>query len=152
MCARMITRGMVSARGVAVRQTCTPTSKQSGTLSRNGKITAVSRMCSNSDVAVHRFCIPADKIIIYGQSIGTVPSVDLATKVPCAGVVLHSPLASGLRVLRPSTTCTLCCDPFPSINKIQHIKAPILLIHGEKACFDDKFFCCIAEYFRMTTL
>jgi hypothetical protein len=81
-----------------------------------------------------RFAIPAEKIIIYGQSIGSVPSVDLASKVLCAGVVLHSPLASGVRVLKPLSTCNLCCDPFRNIRKIGRVRSPLLLIHGEQVC------------------
>lgn len=83
------------------------------------------------DCLISRFGITADKILIYGQSIGTVPSVDLASRVQCAGVILHSPLASGLRVLRPHTSCNLWCDPFPSIKKIRHVRSPVLFIHGE---------------------
>ena len=94
--------------------------------------------CVHASSTLHcRFGIAADKIILYGQSIGTVPTVDLASRVLCAGVVLHSPLASGLRVLRPSTTCNLCCDPFPSITKISRIKCSILVIHGLQACSID---------------
>ena len=60
------------------------------------------------------------------------PTVDLASRELCAGVVLHSPLASGLRVIRPSTTCNLWCDPFPSIKKIGRVRSPVLFIHGEQ--------------------
>ena len=91
--------------------------------------------CMHLVLTLHRFGIAADRIILYGQSIGTVPTVDLASRVVCAGVVLHSPLASGLRVLRPTTTCNLCCDPFPSITKIGRVQSPVLFIHGERVRF-----------------
>ena len=87
-------------------------------------------------MAIGRFGIAADRIILYGQSIGTVPTVDLASRELCAGVVLHSPLASGLRVIRPSTTCNLWCDPFPSIKKIGRVRSPVLFIHGEQVRID----------------
>lgn len=45
-----------------------------------------------------RYGISPDSIILYGQSIGTVPTVDLASRYECAAVVLHSPLTSGMRV------------------------------------------------------
>ncbi|EDQ89901.1 uncharacterized protein MONBRDRAFT_24814 [Monosiga brevicollis MX1] len=78
-----------------------------------------------------RFGIDPANLILYGQSIGTVPTVDLASKHPeIAGVVLHSPLASGLRVLKPGLTRTYCCDPFPSIAKISDVHMPTLIIHG----------------------
>ncbi|VDP23437.1 unnamed protein product [Soboliphyme baturini] len=71
-----------------------------------------------------------DAIILYGQSIGTAPTVDLASKVPVAAVVLHSALMSGLRVAFPETRRTWCFDAFPSIEKIKKVRAPTLVIHG----------------------
>lgn len=64
-------------------------------------------------------------ILLYGQSIGTAPVVDLATKVESAGIVLHSPLMSGIRLLFP-TKRTWICDAFPIIDKISKIKCPTL--------------------------
>lgn len=59
-----------------------------------------------------------DKIVLYGQSIGTVPTIDLASRYEVRAVILHSPLASGLRVACPDTKKTWCFDVFPSIEKI----------------------------------
>ncbi|XP_061423989.1 alpha/beta hydrolase domain-containing protein 17C-like isoform X2 [Lethenteron reissneri] len=77
-----------------------------------------------------RYGLTPDKVVLYGQSIGTVPTVDLASRYECAGVVLHSPLASGLRVLFPGIARTYCFDPFPSIEKISKVSSPVLVIHG----------------------
>ncbi|KAK4337304.1 hypothetical protein RND71_043590 [Anisodus tanguticus] len=55
-----------------------------------------------------------EKIILYGQSIGTVPTVDLASKYEVAAVILHSPLMSGMRVAFPQTKRTWFFDPFPT--------------------------------------
>jgi hypothetical protein len=39
---------------------------------------------------------------LYGQSVGSGPTIDLASRLPnLRGVVLHSPILSGLRVLYP---------------------------------------------------
>ncbi|KAJ1060695.1 hypothetical protein K5549_016109, partial [Capra hircus] len=46
-------------------------------------------------------------------NIGTVPTVDLASRYECAAVVLHSPLTSGMRVAFPDTKKTYCFDAFP---------------------------------------
>lgn len=54
----------------------------------------------------------SENIILYGQSIGTVPTIDLATRYKVGAVVLHSPLTSGLRVACPDTKRTYCCDAF----------------------------------------
>lgn len=60
-----------------------------------------------------RYGISPENIILYGQSIGTVPTVDLASRFECAAVVLHSPLTSGMRVAFPDTKKTYCFDAFP---------------------------------------
>ena len=60
-----------------------------------------------------RYNVQSNKVILYGQSIGTVAIIDLATRHEVAGVVLHSPLMSGMRVAFPETNRTWCCDPFP---------------------------------------
>ncbi|CAH2294118.1 alpha beta hydrolase domain-containing 17B isoform X2 [Pelobates cultripes] len=71
-----------------------------------------------------------EHVIIYGQSIGTVPSVDLAARYESAAVILHSPLTSGMRVAFPDTKKTYCFDAFPNIDKISKITSPVLIIHG----------------------
>lgn len=62
----------------------------------------------------NKYGVSPDNIVLYGQSIGTVPTVDLASRcdMPVAGVVLHSPLMSGMRVACPNTRRTYCCDSF----------------------------------------
>lgn len=42
---------------------------------------------------------PADNIILYGQSVGTGPSCHLAARKPVRGLVLHSPMVTGIRVI-----------------------------------------------------
>ncbi|NWX95881.1 AB17B protein, partial [Nothoprocta ornata] len=74
--------------------------------------------------------IRPENVIIYGQSIGTVPSVDLAARYESAAVILHSPLTSGMRVAFPDTKKTYCFDAFPNIDKISKITSPVLIIHG----------------------
>ncbi|XP_006108792.3 protein ABHD17C-like, partial [Myotis lucifugus] len=77
-----------------------------------------------------RYGVSPENIILYGQSIGTVPTVDLASRYECAAVILHSPLMSGLRVAFPDTRKTYCFDVFPSIDKISKVTSPVLVIHG----------------------
>jgi alpha-beta hydrolase superfamily lysophospholipase len=46
--------------------------------------------------------VPDEDIILYGQSVGSGPTIDLASRLPnLRAVVLHSPILSGLRVLYP---------------------------------------------------
>lgn len=64
-----------------------------------------------------RYGISPSNIILYGQSIGTVPTVDLASRYDCAGVILHAPLMSGMRVAF-NTSRTWCCDAFPDRKSV----------------------------------
>ncbi|XP_062561051.1 alpha/beta hydrolase domain-containing protein 17B [Armigeres subalbatus] len=77
-----------------------------------------------------RFGVSPENIILYGQSIGTVPTVDLAARYEVGAVILHSPLMSGMRVAFPNTKRTWFFDVFPSIDKVSKIGSPVLVIHG----------------------
>ncbi|KFM64135.1 Abhydrolase domain-containing protein, partial [Stegodyphus mimosarum] len=77
-----------------------------------------------------RYGISPENIILYGQSIGTVPSVDLASRYEVGAVILHAPLMSGIRVVFPNTKRTWFFDAFPSIDKVPKVTSPVLVIHG----------------------
>ncbi|KAE8631602.1 hypothetical protein XENTR_v10001248 [Xenopus tropicalis] len=77
-----------------------------------------------------RYGISPENILLYGQSIGTVPAVDLASRYECAAVILHSALTSGMRVVLPDTKKTYCFDAFPNIDKVSKITSPVLIMHG----------------------
>lgn len=77
-----------------------------------------------------RYGISPENIILYGQSIGTVPTVDLASRYEVGAVILHSPLTSGMRVAFPNTRRTWFFDAFPSIDKVPKVTSPVLVIHG----------------------
>lgn len=61
----------------------------------------------------NRYGVSPEHVILYGQSIGTVPTIDLASKYEVGAVVLHSPLMSGMRVAFPDTKRTWFFDAFP---------------------------------------
>ena len=49
-----------------------------------------------------QYGVKDEQLILYGQSVGSGPTVDLASRIPnLRGVVLHSPIMSGIRVLYP---------------------------------------------------
>jgi fermentation-respiration switch protein FrsA (DUF1100 family) len=87
-----------------------------------------------------KFGIAAKRIVLYGTSIGSAPSVYLAAKFgkrfgegspnTPAGMILHAPLASGIRVLRLKTSVTWCCDPFANVSRIEAVTVPTLIVHG----------------------
>ncbi|KAH0646985.1 hypothetical protein KY285_034683 [Solanum tuberosum] len=74
--------------------------------------------------------ISQEDLILYGQSVGSGPTLHLAAKLPrLRGVVLHSGILSGLRVLCHANF-TFCFDIYKNLNKIQKVKSPVLVIHG----------------------
>ncbi|KAK4364694.1 hypothetical protein RND71_016052 [Anisodus tanguticus] len=74
--------------------------------------------------------ISQEDLILYGQSVGSGPTLHLAAKLPrLRGVVLHSGILSGLRVLCHANF-SFCFDIYKNLNKIQKVKSPVLVIHG----------------------
>lgn len=55
------------------------------------------------DHLVKQHSVRPDSIILYGQSVGSGPTMHLAARpgIEVAGVVLHTPILSGIRVLNP---------------------------------------------------
>jgi len=85
--------------------------------------------------------IPPKDIVIFGRSIGSGPSVDLASRkvegssgspLDVAGVLLQSPIESGARVAFGPMTSYLgySLDIFKNYEKIDKITAPVAIMHG----------------------
>ncbi|CAN6451534.1 unnamed protein product [Victoria cruziana] len=71
-----------------------------------------------------------EDLILYGQSVGSGPTLDLASQITeLRAVVLHSPILSGLRVLYP-VKHTYWFDIYKNIDKIGLVNCPVLVIHG----------------------
>jgi len=77
----------------------------------------------------HDCSVPDDQIVCYGQSIGSVPSIDLASRTSVGGVVLHSAMKSGLGVIHDVKT-TYWFDVFQNAARIKRVSAPVFIIHG----------------------
>mmetsp|Transcript_29435 Transcript_29435/g.32735 ORF Transcript_29435/g.32735 Transcript_29435/m.32735 type:complete len:205 (+) Transcript_29435:401-1015(+) len=75
--------------------------------------------------------VAPDSIIVYGRSIGTGPSVHLATERKVGGLILQSAMMSVVRVVWQSGI-TMPFDIFCSIDKVNKIKCPTLIIHGKE--------------------
>ncbi|GAB4834784.1 hypothetical protein Ancab_033052 [Ancistrocladus abbreviatus] len=74
--------------------------------------------------------VSQEDLILYGQSVGSGPTLHLAAKLPrLRGVVLHSAILSGLRVLC-HVKFSFCFDIYRNIDKIQKVKCAVLVIHG----------------------
>jgi len=77
----------------------------------------------------HDCSVPADQVVCYGQSIGSVPSIDLASRTSVGGVILHSAMKSGLGVIHEVKT-TYWFDVFQNAAKLRKVQAPVFIIHG----------------------
>lgn len=75
--------------------------------------------------------VKPENVLIYGRSLGTGPTVDLATKHQVKGVILESPYTSILGVINYNSSISASVDPFRNGNKISNISSPILILHGE---------------------
>ncbi|XP_011021124.1 PREDICTED: alpha/beta hydrolase domain-containing protein 17B-like [Populus euphratica] len=74
--------------------------------------------------------VKEEDIILYGQSLGSGPALELATRLPeLRAVILHSPILSGLRVMHPIKK-TFWFDIYKNIDKIPLVNCPVLVIHG----------------------
>ncbi|KAM0873287.1 hypothetical protein ACQ4PT_038161 [Festuca glaucescens] len=74
--------------------------------------------------------ISQENLILYGQSVGSGPTLHLASRLPrLRGVVLHSAILSGLRVVC-HVNFTFCFDIYKNVKKIKKVKCPVLVIHG----------------------
>ncbi|XVE72107.1 hypothetical protein DITRI_Ditri11bG0011800 [Diplodiscus trichospermus] len=77
-----------------------------------------------------QYGVKDEQLILYGQSVGSGPTVDLASRLPnLRGVVLHSPILSGMRVLYPVKR-TYWFDIYKNIDKIGAVNCLVLVIHG----------------------
>ncbi|KAF5961427.1 hypothetical protein HYC85_002636 [Camellia sinensis] len=73
--------------------------------------------------------VKEEDVILYGQSVGSGPTLDLASRLPrLKAVALHSPILSGLRVMYPVKR-TYWFDIYKNIDKIPLVGCPVLVIH-----------------------
>ena len=80
--------------------------------------------------------ITNNQIILYGESLGTGVAVEMAKKNNFNSIILESPFTSienSAKIYYPYLPVKLLLkDRYDSINKIQKIKSPILIMHGKK--------------------
>ncbi|NJP08523.1 MAG: alpha/beta hydrolase [Leptolyngbyaceae cyanobacterium RU_5_1] len=72
--------------------------------------------------------VPPDRIILYGNSVGAGPSIDLASRQPVAGLIVEGAFTSAFRVM--TRIPILPFDRFNNIHKIKSVRCPVLVVHG----------------------
>ncbi|MBT7411109.1 MAG: prolyl oligopeptidase family serine peptidase [Methylococcales bacterium] len=78
---------------------------------------------------------PIEKIILYGRSLGSVVAIELAQNRAFSGVILISPLSSGIDMAKVKGLYWLRSfvdNPLDSIGRIKNMQSPLLIIHGTK--------------------
>tara|TARA_A100001015_G_C14865129_1_gene661968 strand:+ start:197 stop:988 length:792 start_codon:yes stop_codon:yes gene_type:complete len=80
--------------------------------------------------------VTEDKIIVYGESLGTGVSVEVAQNKKFAGIILESPFTSmvdaGKFYYFYLPVSLLLKDRYETVKKLKNIKIPILVMHGKK--------------------
>jgi fermentation-respiration switch protein FrsA (DUF1100 family) len=79
--------------------------------------------------------IPADRIVLYGESLGTGLAIKLAAGQPVAGLVLEAPPGSIAELAQAHYWYVpakwLLLDQWNAIDLMDQVSAPLLLMHGE---------------------
>uniref|UniRef100_A0A0G4HVI8 AB hydrolase-1 domain-containing protein n=1 Tax=Chromera velia CCMP2878 TaxID=1169474 RepID=A0A0G4HVI8_9ALVE len=88
--------------------------------------------------AIKELRVPSHQIILYGQSVGSGPSIDLATDLkaqPPGGLVVHAGIASGMRMFKPmkSGSKSPWFDLYKNVDKLgPSLRCPMFVMHGKK--------------------
>lgn len=72
--------------------------------------------------------VPVSRVILYGRSVGSGPSLFLARRHRVAGVILEGAFVSAYRVV--TRLPLFPGDRFPNLKRIQSLRVPLLVIHG----------------------
>src|SRR5436305_6713362 len=80
--------------------------------------------------------VPAERIVAFGESLGTGVAVALAATQRIGGLVLEAPFTSaadvGARAYWYLPVRLLMKDPFRSDQRIGQVTVPLLVLHGER--------------------
>lgn len=76
----------------------------------------------------------ADRIVVYGESLGTAAAADLASRRDCAGVILEAPFPSAKAVAHTVLPWLgpLVVSGFDTARKIAKVRAPVWILHGDR--------------------
>jgi len=80
--------------------------------------------------------VRAEKIALYGQSLGTTAAIDLASRLPCGALIVESGLSSASDMgavsfpWLPRQLHFLAKNRFESARKMASVKCPALIAHG----------------------
>jgi uncharacterized protein len=83
-----------------------------------------------------REAIPSNRLVLYGESLGSGVAVALAAEHDIAALILEAPPTSVAEVAQCHfpfvPAARMVTDRFDSLSRIGRVKAPILVLHGER--------------------
>ena len=78
--------------------------------------------------------MPTGDIVLFGRSLGTALATDIALQHPCRALILESAFTNSsemAKLLAPILFDWRPRVPYDNLGKIDKIKAPVLVIHGD---------------------
>jgi hypothetical protein len=75
------------------------------------------------------------RVLYLGESLGAAVALELAVAHPPAGLILQSPFTSIRDIARvhyPFIPRALVPEAYPSLDRIPHLRAPLLVLHGAR--------------------
>lgn len=86
------------------------------------------------DWLLHEKKIPLERIVLYGESLGTYPAIKLATEHRAAALILEAPFTSFLDLAKEHypyvPPMVIGSFSFPNAEHIEKIKSPLFILHG----------------------
>ena len=80
--------------------------------------------------------LPLDRVVLFGESLGSGVAVRMATEFDVGAVVLEAPFSSAVDVAAGAywflPARWLMKDRFDSISRIGEVRAPLFMVHGER--------------------
>jgi len=80
--------------------------------------------------------ITEDKIILYGESLGTSVAIEVGQNKDFAGIILEAPFTSMIDIGKKHypffPVKFLLKDKYESVKKVKNLKSPLLVMHGKK--------------------
>ena len=80
--------------------------------------------------------IPLDQVVLLGESLGSGVAVQMATEFDVGATVLEAPFSSAVDVAAAAywflPVRWLLKDRYDSISKIDRVRSPLFLVHGER--------------------
>jgi fermentation-respiration switch protein FrsA (DUF1100 family) len=77
--------------------------------------------------------VPASRLVLYGESLGNGPAIELATRVPAAGLIVDSGFTSisdMAKAVLPWFPARLAGLKFDNLSKLPRVAIPTLFLHS----------------------